>query len=161
MHIADVVAERARETQAVLANLNSYYEALADLDAEEMPDPSLRYQCWRFLRISDQLADARERRMLEAEIDPVEPVMELVRELLATHGASVDALGIGAALEGNGWEPPAGVADRLELIEAACTRLAEQPNSAVTRNPHGEYEFSSEGTPAPQRPRSRKLPIPV
>ncbi|MEU0543229.1 hypothetical protein [Nocardia sp. NPDC005978] len=155
MNIADVVAERVHETRAVLANLSGYYEALVDLEADVEPNSELRYECARFLSVARKLDDARTYRRLAAQADPVGPVMSLVRELLSECGASIDPPAIGAALEINGWEPPAGLPDRLELIEAACARLAEQPNSPVRRTHSGEYVYSRAGTPLPERPAAR------
>lgn len=155
MDIAEVIADRARETRALLSNLNSYYEVLAELGAEETPDPLLRWECARFIAAAAELEDMREQRRLDAEGDPVQQMMMVVHRVLAEGGERLDAPGIGAALEFQGWAPAAQSTDPVGLIEAACKLLTQQPGSMVRRTSTGEYVYNPEGAPAPERPRRR------
>lgn len=156
----DVAADRESVVQTLLAELNRDFEAQAEYGIGSGPGSGLRLECARLLAVADRIRQSLALPPADGEIEPrMLALMRQVKWLLAEEGrfnvAWVSELmrGITAHLYPglSRWE-------HRELVQQACSRLAEHPDGQVMqyviRNPEeGEglytYAFESEADPEP------------
>ncbi|MGX1810887.1 hypothetical protein ACWIGI_34645 [Nocardia sp. NPDC055321] len=146
-----LVTARAEAVATELALINGVYAALRESGASLPPNTRLLAECERLSSIAagtdscDSAVDEAARGLSEEIIAQLRPALRkdiprvagAVHEYLTSMGGANDAPLLGATLAMLGVRLPDRIDQRIALVEAACSSLAEDPASMIVRGaPH-------------------------